>query len=217
LKEITSLKFNGYFFVVNQAQVVTLYQPILQAISLRILGSISDAEDAVQDAILKWLTIDTGKVENAKSYLISMVTNASLNMLKQRKSLNNIDAQLVSDELEDQDKQNSLFHFDIENQITEAWNFLHRKLEPVERAAFVLREVFDMEYEDLQFVVDRKAENCRKIVSRAKEKLRNTELPKVKITLPDPKMMDNLKAAFNKGYLSPLVHDFSIDLFRKKK
>ena len=180
------------------------------------LGSVSDAEDAVQDAVLKWLTIDTSKIENAKSYLISMVTNASLNILKQRKKRHIIDAQEISEEFEDQEKQTSLFQFDVENQVTEAWHFLHRKLEPVERAVFVLREVFDMDYEDLQFIVDRKAENCRKIVSRAKEKLRNAELPKVRISLSDHKILDSLMAAFHKGHLAPLVQDFSLDLFKKK-
>lgn len=181
------------------------------------LGCMADAEDAVQEAFVKWLSLDTSKVENVRSYLIRMVTNSCLNILKQQKNIRKVESGSVSDILEDHEKEKSLFQFDIENQISEAWNFLHRKLEPVERAVFVLREVFDMDYEDLQFIVDRNAENCRKIVSRAKEKLRNTELPKVRISLPDHTMLDNLKAAFNRGHLAPLLENFSLDLFKKKK
>ena len=62
----------------NQAQIIALYQPTLQSIALRMLGSISDAEDAVQDSFAKWLTIDTSKIENAKAYLVKVVTNTCL-------------------------------------------------------------------------------------------------------------------------------------------
>ena len=199
----------------TQAQAIYLYQPTLQSIAYNMLGSIADAEDAVHDAFVKWLTIDTSKVENTKAYLIKMVTNACLNVLQSKKEKLPIDG--LANVLTDVEKEKAVTHFDIENQLNEAWKYLHRKLEPIERTLFVLREVFNVEYEDLQLIVDRKAENCRKIVSRAKEKLRNKELPKFSISLPEVHLLDSFKAAYQKGNLTQLVQDFASELFHKKK
>ena len=201
----------------TQAQVITLYQPTLQSIALNILGSISDAEDAVQDAFLKWLTIDTSKIENTKAYLIRMVTNSCLNILNNEKKQHKGSIEDYQEVLEDHGKEHSLYHFDHENQLKEAWSILHRKLEPVERAVYVLREVFSIEYEDLQFMVDRKADNCRKILSRAKQKLQQAELPKLKVSLPELHLMDHFKRASRLGELSVLVHGLSIDFLKKNK
>lgn len=199
----------------TQAQAIYLYQPTLQSIAYNMLGSIADAEDAVHDAFMKWLSIDTSKIDNTKAYLIKMVTNACLNVLQSKKEKFSIDG--LADVLPDGEKESAITHFDVENQLNEAWKFLYRKLEPLERTVFVLREVFHVEYEDLQLIVDRKAENCRKIVSRAKEKLRNTELPKFSVSLPEVHLLDSLKAAIQKGNLSQLVQDFTSELFHKKK
>ena len=199
----------------NQAQIIALYQPTLQSIALRMLGSLSDAEDAVQDSFAKWLTVDTSKIENAKAYLVKMVTNTCLNKLQQRKMKNLLEEE-VSETLEDVDTQSSLFHFDFENQLSEAWSFLQSRLEPLETAVYVLREVFQIDYEDLQEIAGRKADNCRKIVSRAKEKLKRPGLPKIKVAFPDRQLLDSLIAAHNKGGLTQLISDFSFDLFKKK-
>lgn len=200
----------------THTQAIHLYQPTLQSIAYRMLGSIADAEDAVQDAFVKWLTIDTSKVENAKAYLITMVTNACLNILQSKKNKPVITAEPL-EEVMLIDTEKDITHFDLENQLSEAWKFLHKKLEPVERTVYVLREIFSVEYDDLQHIVDKKADNCRKIVSRAKEKLQNTELPKFNMSLPDVHIFDSFKAACQKGNLSQLISDFTSEMFHKKK
>lgn len=179
------------------------------------LGSIADAEDAVHDAFVKWLSIETSAIENTKAYLIRMVTNSCLNVIQSKKETLQVD--MLSESLIDLDKEKSLTNFDLEDQLSEAWKYLHRKLEPIERTVFVLREVFNVEYEDLQFIVDRKAENCRKIVSRAKSKLKSTEFPKLPTSFPEMHLLDSFKSACQKGHLTQLVQDFTADLFHKKK
>lgn len=203
----------------KEAQVLVLYQPTLQAIAYKMLGNMADAEDAVQEAFMKWLTIDTSKIENSKAYLVRVVTNSCLNILKSNK-----EKQFTSvNELEgiaDPNNDKELHHFDLENQLSEAWKFLHRKLEPVEKTLFILREVFEVDYHDLQFIVDKKAENCRKIVSRAKDKLRSTELPKLpklQINLPEMHLLESFKVACQKGNITQLVQDFTMEFLHKKR
>lgn len=176
----------------------------------------ADAEDAVQEAYEKWLSIDTSKIENTKAYLVRMVTNTSINILRTKKDKQAVPVEYLT-EMIDVDREQEVQLFDLENQLTEAWKFLHRKLEPLEKTVFVLREVFNVDYQDIQLIVDKKAENCRKIVSRAKEKLRSTDLPKLKISLPEVHLPDSFKAASQKGNLTQLIQDFSLDLFGKKK
>lgn len=201
----------------NQAQVITLYQPTLQSIAYKLLGSIADAEDAVHDAFVKWLSIDTSQIENTKAYLVRMVTNSCLNLIQSKKNKQTVQVEDYNDTLKDQEKEDAVLHFDVETQLNEALKYIHRRLEPLERTVYVLREVFNVEYEDLQTIVDRKADNCRKIVSRAKMKLRNVELPKLSVSLPDLNLLDGFKAACQKGQLTQLVNDFSLDIFSKKK
>ena len=66
----------------NQAQTIALYQPMLVTIAQNLVRCRQDAEDIVQETLLKWLSIDTSKIENTKAYLIRAVTNSCLNHLQ---------------------------------------------------------------------------------------------------------------------------------------
>lgn len=214
----SSLELMGLFLfifaAVTHTQTIYLYQPALQAIAYRMLGCMADAEDAVQEAYIKWLSIDTTKIENTKAYLTKMVTNACLNVIQTKNGKNSMFVDAI-DQIEDQQQVDQVDSFDLENQLSVAWKFLHRKLEPLERTVFVLREVFNVEYQDLQLIVDKKADNCRKIVSRAKEKLKNAELPKLKVSMPDISLPESFKSACQKGSLSNLIQEFTKDFSEK--
>lgn len=174
----------------------------------------ADAEDAVQEAFVKWLTIDNSKIENTKAYLVKMVTNTCLNIIQSKKDRRPVSVEVLN-EVADKDNEKKIHHFDQENQLKEAWKFLHRKLEPIEKTVFVLREVFNVEYQDIQLIVGRKAENCRKIVSRANEKLQSTKLPKIQINIPEVHLFESFKAASQKGNITQMVQDLTSDLFKK--
>lgn len=164
----------------NHSQAISQYQPLLQSIAQRILGSVADAEDIVQDTLLKWLTIDTQKIQNTKAYLIKAVTNNCINHLNtiKRRSDECLES-LKPQEIIDRYKELELFNFDLDNEISAALNVIHKKLEPLEKGIFVLREFFDVEYEELQLAFNKKKDNCRQLFSRAKSKL-NQESSKLK-------------------------------------
>ncbi|HNP18279.1 MAG TPA: sigma-70 family RNA polymerase sigma factor [Fulvivirga sp.] len=183
----------------NQSTTIALYQPMMQTIAQRMLGSIADAEDIVQDTLLKWLTIDTDKIRNTKAYLIKSVTNNCINHLNtlKRKKDECIDS-IKSHELIDKYKEMELFRFDFENEVSAALNVIHKKLEPLEKGIFVLREFFDFEYDDLQEVFNKKKENCRQLFCRAKEKL-NLETSKIKSELSESNFLESFKKACDMG------------------
>ncbi len=183
----------------NQSNTIALYQPMMQTIAQRMLGSIADAEDIVQDTLLKWLTIDTDKIRNTKAYLIKSVTNNCINHLNtlKRKKDQCLDS-IKPQELIDKYKEMELFSFDFENEVSSALNVIHKKLEPLEKGIFVLREFFDFEYDDLQEVFNKKKENCRQLFCRAKEKL-NLETSKIKSELSESNFLDSFKKACDMG------------------
>lgn len=153
----------------TQAATISLYQPLLQSIAYRMVGCFHDAEDIVQDTFVKYLSIDPETIQNTKAYLIRSVTNNCLNHLNALKHKNK--AYLESIKLPDVFVKLDFSHLDLKHEMEAALSILHKKLGPLERGVFLLREVFDYEYDELQQIFNKKKEHCRQLVSRAKEKL----------------------------------------------
>ena len=190
----------------TDSNIIAQYTPTLQLIAYRILGSFADAEDMVQDALVKWMTIDTSKVKDAKAFLIKSVTNNCLNLLSKKKAVSDMDETAI-DELVNAEESQPLF--DLENQLNEAWKVLHHKLEPLEKKVYLLREVFNLDYEVVQELCNKKADNCRKILSRAKLKLQ-VDMPKV--SLPSVKVPKSFMTACRFGNLNALIAELKKEI-----
>lgn len=165
--------FGKYLWLsMNQNNTIVLYQPLLYNVAVKILDSVADAEDIVQDTLLKWLVIDKRKIQNTKAYLIKSVTNNCFNYLDtiKRKKTECLDG-VSPREMIDKHKEAELFYFDLENELDAAIGIIHKKLGTLEKGIFVLREFFDLDYEELQKTFDKTKDNCRQLFSRAKAKL----------------------------------------------
>ena len=200
----------------NQAQAITLYQPLLHSIAYNLLRCKADAEDVVQDTFLKWLTIDQAKIRNTKAYLITSVTNNCLNHLNalKRKKQEYWDT-FQQSEFYAKFKESDFSNIDFEKELSSAFKVLLVKLEPLERAAYLLKEVFDFDYEALQKVLDKKADHCRQLLSRAKKKL-SDESSKIKMELPDAsQMFESFKKACDLDNASDFVQHLKNDIASK--
>ena len=204
--------------LVTPSQTITSYHPLLSHIALKMVGSMADAEDIVQDTYLKWLSIDQDKIKNAKAYLTKAVTNNCidhLNSLKKRKEeyLENFNLGEIIDKYIDF----NLGKFDLDNEIAAALNVLHKKLEPLEKAIFILREVFDFEYDDLQALFNKKKDNCRQIFCRAKEKLnQKTQDLKKEINFP-ANFLNNFTEACAFGVPADFLNVLKVEIAAKLK
>lgn len=197
----------------NHAQTIALYQPMLQTIAYNLVRCKEDAEDIVQDTFVKWLSIDLSKVENVKAYLIAAVTNACLNHLNslRKKKETYLDNLHVSDLLK-KFKETNLGHLDLDVKLSAAFAVLQHKLEPLERAAYLLKEVFDYEYDELQHAVEKKKEHCRQLVCRAKKKLAD-ETSKIHLELPDAgELMKSFREACTVGNAGQLIETLKKDI-----
>ncbi len=189
----------------NQAQVITLYQPMLHRIAYNLLRCKADAEDMVQETFIKWLSIDQAKIENTKAYLIKAVTNNCLNHLQtlKKKKEEYWDSIQLS-ELMVKFKESDFANIDFEKELSAAFKVIQTKLEPLERAAYLLKDVFDFEYDEIQKVLDKKADHCRQLLSRARKKLEE-EKGKIKFDMPDT---SNLFESFKTACHLDDAHEF---------
>ena len=197
----------------NQAQAITLYQPTLTSIAYNLLRSKADAEDVVQETFLKWLTIDSEKIENTKAYLIKAVTNNCLNHINslRKKKEEYLDSINVSEFIL-RFKENNFSHLDLEADLAKAFAVIQAKLEPLERAVYLLKEVFDFDYEALQEALDKKKDHCRQLVCRAKKKL-SEETSKMHFDLPDAsQLMASFRKACDMGNATEFVQDLKKDI-----
>lgn len=148
----------------------TAYRSLLFSIAYRLVGCAATAEDMVQDTFVKWLKTERFKVNDVKSYLVRSVTNTSLNYLNSiRKKKEDLIDNISFPSL----KFNPDFsNLDIKCEITQALATISKKLAPSEKAVFVLKGIFNIEYNELTSILDKTSDNCRQLFSRAQSKLK---------------------------------------------
>jgi len=139
---------------------------------MKMLRCKADAEDIVQETFIKWLSQEQEKIRNTKAYLIKAVTNNCLNHLAalKKKREEYLESFQWPDFIE-RFKTTDFSHLDLEAELSKALHVLQNKLEPLERAVYILKEVFDFDYKALQELLDKKQDHCRQLFCRAKKKL----------------------------------------------
>jgi RNA polymerase sigma factor (sigma-70 family) len=197
----------------TQAQTITLYQPLLVTIAQGFVRCQQDAEDIVQEVFLKWLSAEQTKIENTKAYLIRAVTNSCLNHLNsfRKKKQEYLDS-IHFDEFIHRIKENNLAHLDLPVDLNRAFKLMHAKLEPIERAVFLMKDVFDFDYNTIQQTLNKKQENCRQILCRARKKLSEStthlsfEMPEVS------KMLQSFQEACTLANAEKFVQELKADV-----
>lgn len=150
----------------------------LFAIAYRMLGSVADAEDVLQDAWRRWSAVDHAAVTNPSAYLAQIVTRLALDTLDaaHRRRLEYVGPWLPEPVVEPWDggargSDPDLERDGLADSLSIAFLMLLERLSPVERAVFVLRECFDFSYRDIAPVVGKSEANCRQIDRRARQRI----------------------------------------------
>jgi RNA polymerase sigma-70 factor, ECF subfamily len=146
---------------------------LLFGIAYRMLGSVMDAEDAVQEAYLRWQASDRSEVESPRAYLSTIVTRYCIDQLRSARARREeyvgpwLPEPLVQGEGPDVAEQ-----VELAESLSMAFLVLLERLSPVERAVFLLSEVFGYEYAEIARIVERSEANCRQIAHRARQHVR---------------------------------------------
>ncbi len=139
-------------------------RPYLFAIAYRMLGSVADAEDVVQEAFLRYHEAEV-EAESPKAYLATVTTRIAIDHLRTARARREVyPGEWLPEPLVDDE---AVRHAETADSLSLAFLHLLEKLSPVERAVFLLREVFDYPYDEVARIVDKSPENCRQILARA--------------------------------------------------
>ena len=151
-------------------------RPRLLGLAYRILGSRADAEDAVQDTYIKWLDSDRAAIENPADWLTTVCTRRCLDLSRaaHQTRIDYVGAWLPEPI---QTAINPEAERDIERAelLTTTFLLMLERLLPKERAAYLLRKVFDTDYPEIAETLALQEAACRKLVSRANTRLGQTE------------------------------------------
>ena len=154
----------------STAEIFEEHRSLLFSIAYRMTSSVMDAEDIVQESYLRYLATNTDAVRSHKAYLCKITTRLCLDYLKSaRVQRESYIGPWLPEPLQTADAPADVVV--RKEMLSMAFLVLLEKLQPVERAIFLLRESFGYEYTDIAEIVEKSQANCRQIYSRAKRSL----------------------------------------------
>ena len=148
------------------------HRPLLFSIAYRMLGSVADAEDMVQETYLRLGDAQRGGIENPRAYLCAIVTHLCIDYLRSARKRREVRTGVTLPEpigrsLNAAPTDTAA----LAESLSIAFLTMLQSLAPVERAAFILHEVFDFDYREVGKIIGKSPVNCRQIVNRARRSL----------------------------------------------
>jgi RNA polymerase sigma-70 factor (ECF subfamily) len=150
--------------------VFEAHRPLLFSIAYRMLGSASEAEDVVQDVWLRARQDEHSDVRSARAYLTTIVTRLSIDRLR---SADRTRLQYPGPWLPEPLAEPNQESVELASSLTTAFLVLLEQLTPTERAVFLLREVFELDFDEIARSIGKSQANTRQILTRARSRLRD--------------------------------------------
>jgi RNA polymerase sigma-70 factor (ECF subfamily) len=156
--------------------VFAAHEKRLFAIAYRMLGVRADAEDVVQDAWLRWQGADTSAVQSPEAWLVTVATRLSIDRLRaaiaEREAYEGL---WLPEPLVAVNEETPELQAERASDLSLAYMWMLERLGPEERAAFLLRQVFDYDYEEVALQLGKTEAACRQMVSRAGERVQKPQ------------------------------------------
>ena len=155
----------------DPVRVFDEHRDLLISVAYRVLGSVTDAEDAVQEAWLRWSGVDHSRVEDPRAFLVRVTTRLAIDRLRRAKARREsyVGPWLPEPVLTRQDPAEDAA---MAESVSMAMLVVLETLSPLERAVFVLREAFGMPHSEIAEVLGRKEEAVRQLARRARDHVR---------------------------------------------
>jgi RNA polymerase sigma-70 factor (ECF subfamily) len=159
----------------DQTDAAASFEPLrrkLMSVAYRMLGSVTDAEDAVQEAFIRWMKVDRGEVREPEAFLRRSVTRLCLDQLKsaRRRRETYVGPWLPEPVVE----------AEPEEDVALPLMLALERLSPLERAAFLLHDVFGLEFDEVAATLQRDSAACRQLANRARAHVRDAR-PRFKV------------------------------------
>ncbi len=188
------------------AEQFELTRPHLTSVAYAMLGSVGDAEDAVQEAWLRLDRSDAGTIEDLRGWLTTVVGRICLDVLRARKRqpVDPVGTSLpepLVDEAADRGPEHEAV---LADSVGLALLVVLDSLSPAERLAFVLHDVFALPFEEVARIVDRTPENARQLASRARRRVQDAPTPDRDLAV-QRRVVDAFLAAAREGDFAALL------------
>jgi RNA polymerase sigma-70 factor (ECF subfamily) len=185
-------------------------RPRLRAVAYRMLGSLSEAEDAVQEAWLRLSGTAYGEVDNLGAWLTTVVGRISLNMLRSRKTRSETHVpEPIIDPADGTSPEHAAL---LANSVGLALLVVLETLPPAERIAFVLHDVFGMPFEQIAPIVERTPDAARQLASRARRRVQARNVTPDADVEAQRSVVDAFRAAAEDGDFQRLVAVLDADV-----
>jgi RNA polymerase sigma-70 factor, ECF subfamily len=191
-------------------------RPLMFSIAYRMLSSVSDAEDVVQEAFLRYERALAGgdQIESPKAYLSAVVTRLAIDHLRSARVRREryVGQWLPEPLLTDEGAEDPAMHAEQADSLSMAFLLLIERLSPVERAVFLLHDVFGYGYDEIAPIVGKSEANCRQLATRARRHV-EAEKPRFEASRRErDELAARFFAAASDGDLDGLVELLAADV-----
>ncbi|HBZ80705.1 MULTISPECIES: RNA polymerase sigma-70 factor [Brevibacillus] len=192
---------------VGIAEVYLQYKGLLFTLAYQMTGSVAEAEDIVQETFVALAGVDINDIQHVKSYLCKAVTNRCLDTLKSArwKREQYVGEWLPEPLFDDGGENDPLRTVIAQEHVSYSLLVLLDRLSPAERAVYVLRAALDFEYRTIADLLEKTEASCRKLYSRAQQRLKEPGLQVTAVPAPAKKLIEQLMHAISKADASALV------------
>jgi RNA polymerase sigma-70 factor (ECF subfamily) len=196
----------------TRTQAFEHHRTRLRGVAYRMLGSLADAEDVVQDAYLRWHRASAEEIRSPEAWLVTTVTRLSIDKLRQLCAEREkyvgpwLPEPIVEAQAPPADASTELA-----SSLSVAFLVMLERLAPEERAAFLLHDVFDSDYDEIARTLGKSEAACRQIVTRARKRVR-AERPRVQVSeTARQKLLDRFVQAIQSHDKNALMAVLSAD------
>jgi len=182
------------------------YRGLLFSIAYRMLGSVADAEDMLQETFIKWQAVTDENIRSPRSYLVTILSRLCINHLQSARVQREEYIGVWLPEPIITDSGDGPFDLiKVDESISMAFLVLLERLTPTERAVFLLRDVFEYEYGEIGSIIRQSEVNCRQILKRARQHITALR-PRFEIAKSNhDALLESFLKAIGTGELSGLV------------
>ena len=199
-------------FAVDRSTVFEQLRGRLFAVAYRMTGTRADAEDIVQEAYLRWHRAERGEVRSPEAWLVSVVTRLAIDRLR-RASVERAayTGPWLPEPIFGAPSRSPEEQLELASDLSMAFMVLLERLAPVERAAFLLHDVFDCDYPEISHILRKSEAACRQVVHRARERVRRDQQRFHASEEERRRLIEKFMAASNAGDEATLLSLFADD------
>ncbi|MEH0846337.1 RNA polymerase sigma factor SigJ [Micromonospora sp. CPCC 205711] len=189
------------------AGALTAHRPMLLGLAYRLLGSVDDAEDVLQEAYLRWVGVDRAAVAEPRRYLSRVVTRLALDRLRARRAAREayVGPWLPEPVATAPSPFGPLERAELRDSLSVALLHVLERLTPPERAVWVLRTAFELPYAEIAGILDRSVADCRQLHHRAEERVRADRRRFTADRAEQERLLDAFLRAAREGDLTTLT------------